>query len=42
LGIVTGTVNSLANDLKIPRSEVQRHLRELREIFHDASLDEYL
>lgn len=42
IGIVGGTINSLANELEIPRSEVQRHLDELRDIFHDARLDQYL
>lgn len=42
LGLVTGTVNSLANELGIPRSAVERHIDEIREVFEDAGLREYL
>lgn len=42
LGLVTGTINSVAGELGIPRSAVERHVAELREIFNDAGLREYL
>jgi RNA polymerase sigma-70 factor (ECF subfamily) len=42
LGLVTGTINSLANELAMPRSAVERHIEEIRDIFEDAGLDEYL
>lgn len=42
LGLVTGTVNSIANELGIPRSAVERHIDEIREVFEDAGLREYL
>lgn len=42
LGLVTGTVNSVANELSIPRSAVDRHISEIREVFEDAGLREYL
>jgi len=37
-----GTINAAANELGIPRSAVQRHIRELHHIFEDAGLREYL
>lgn len=41
-GFVTGTINSIANELGIPRSAVERHIEEIREVFEDAGLREYL
>lgn len=42
LGLATGTINSVAGDLGIPRSAVERHVAELRDIFNDAGLRDYL
>lgn len=42
LGLVTGTVNSVANELGVPRSAVERHIAEMRRVFEDAGLREYL
>jgi RNA polymerase sigma-70 factor (ECF subfamily) len=42
LGLVTGTINSVATELGIPRSAVERHIEELKAIFEDAGLREYL
>jgi len=42
LGLVTGTINSVAIELGIPRSAVERHIVEIREVFEDAGLREYL
>lgn len=42
LGLGTGTINSVARDLDIPRSAVYRHMAELREAFEDAGLRDYL
>lgn len=37
-----GTINSVANELGIPRRAVERCMAELREVFEDAGLREYL
>lgn len=37
-----GTINSVANELGIPRRAVQRCIAKLREVFEDAGLREYL
>ncbi len=42
LGLVTGTINSVANEMGLPRSAVERHIEELKVIFEDAGLREYL
>lgn len=42
LGLVTGTINSVAIELGIPRTAVERHIEEIRDVFEDARLDEYL
>lgn len=43
LGLVTGTINSVASELGIPRSAVERHIAELlRDVCEHAGLRDYL
>lgn len=42
LGLATGTINSVAGELGIPRSAVERHVAELLDLCDDAGLRDYL
>jgi len=42
LGLVSGTINSIATEQGISRSAVGRHVEEIRDAFKDGGLREYL